>query len=270
MQISIITVIDVAAALKEGTLEGNAYVIDNTASFAPPSGPEPRVTNVPGVYKPDGSQAAEAVLNWITVGVASPPTTLPRNYHHRFNAANRGRRLIADLHAARTPGAVSKLLEDPEGGVQRLPRPMLVRHHGAVRARDAVVLSASGDVLEHHTSTAAASVPPLVTGVGGPAVEQGVLYPALYGSPDLQTDGWYWSASVDTGKLGRHDYTLEVALYEPVQVEGETVWEPRLFTLACGVWVGSLLGVNGFTGCPAPSLLPIPPASFTAAAGDTI
>ncbi|WP_375791425.1 hypothetical protein ACE102_47585 (plasmid) [Bradyrhizobium sp. vgs-9] len=266
MQISIVTVIDIETALKEGTLDGNAYLIDNTAPFAPLTGA--RVTNVPGVYNADGSQAMEAVLNWITIGVAELPTTLPRSYPHRFNTANTARRLLGRF-SARTPEDISKMLADTKGGI-RVPKRLQVRDRGAIRTYDAPVLNAAGEVLEPDDSTAAASVPPVVIRIRGAAVEHGVLYPALYGSPDLLTDGWYWSATVDTAKVGRHDYTMEVALYRPVQEHGEVLWEPQLFTLSCGIQVGTAPSVNGFTGSFVPGLLPILPSRPTRAAGDAI
>ncbi|MCG5480825.1 hypothetical protein [Sinorhizobium alkalisoli] len=241
MQISIVAVIDIVTALKEGTLDGNAYVIDNTGPLASPAGL--RITNVPGVHNADGSQATEAVLNWIPVGIGGLPTTLPRSYRHRF---------------------ISKPWNDRKADIR--PR---VRQHDKVRYYDAALLSAACEVLKPDNPDAAASLPPVLTRIAGPAVEQGVLYPALYGSPDLLTDGWYWSATVDTAKVGRHDYTMEVALYRPIQGNGETVWEPQLFTLTCGIQITSAPGVNGFTGSFAPGLLPVTPCS-TVVAGDAI
>ncbi|NRQ15290.1 hypothetical protein [Ensifer sesbaniae] len=241
MQISIVTVIDIVTALKEGTLDGNAYVIDNTGPFDSPAGP--RVTNVPGVYNADGSQAAEAVLNWIPVGVGGLPTTLPRSYRQLF---------------------ISKPWNDRKGDLR-----LRVRQHNKVRSYAAPLLSAAGEVLKSDNVAAAASVSPVVTRICGPAVEQGVLYPAQYGSPDLLTDGWYWSATVDTAKVGCHDYAMEVALYRPVQENGDTVWEPQFFTLKCGLQITSAPGVNGFTGSFAPGLLPVPTCS-TVAAGEAI
>ncbi|QIG95539.1 hypothetical protein [Bradyrhizobium sp. 6(2017)] len=267
MQISIVTIIDIETALKQGTLDGNAYVIDNTGSFA--SRTDPRVTNVPGVYNADGSQAMEAVLNWITLGVAQLPTTLPRSYPHRFNTANTAQRLLGVLRTAHTPESISKVLADPEGGI-RIPKPLRVRDRGAVQTYDAALLNAAGEMLEPDDSAAAASVPPVVTRISGSAVEHGVLYPALYGSPDPLTDGWYWSATIDTAKVGRHEYSIEVALYHPVQENGDLVWEPRVFTLACGIQVGTAPSINGFTGSCAPGLLPILPSEPTSTAGGAI
>ncbi|WP_445219628.1 hypothetical protein ACKWRH_05430 [Bradyrhizobium sp. Pa8] len=267
MQISIVTVIDIDTALKEGTLDGNAYLIDNTGPFAPPAGA--RVTNVPGVYNADGSQATEAVLNWITVGVADLPLTLPRSYRHRYNTANTEHRLVDALRrATRTQDGIAKLLSDPEG--IRMPKPLLVRRNGAVKPHDAPLLDGAGEVLEPDDPAAAGSVPPIVTRIGGPAVEHGVVYPALYGSPDLLTDGWYWSATVDTAKVGRHEYQMDVALYKPVQEDGGLVWEPQFFTLGCSIEVGTGPGVNGFTGCFITGLLPILPFRPTSAAGEAI
>ncbi|MCP1758821.1 MULTISPECIES: hypothetical protein [Bradyrhizobium] len=266
MQISIVTVIDIETALAEGCLDGNAYVIDNTGPFA--QSPHARVTNVPGVYDADGSQAMEAVLNWITVGVAQLPPTLPRSYPHRFNIANTARRLLSPSvrtqeHISKIQENISKMLTDP-------PKPLQVRDRGAVRTYDAPVLNAAGKVLKPDDTITAASVPPVVVRIRGAAVENGVLYPALYGSPDPLTDGWYWSATVDTAKVGRHDYTMEVALYRPVQENSKMLWEPRLFTLSCSIQVSNVPSVNGFTSGFVPGLLPIPPSGPTCVEGDAI
>ncbi|MGM4954244.1 hypothetical protein BjapCC829_48975 (plasmid) [Bradyrhizobium barranii] len=268
MQISIITIIDIETALREGTLDGNAYLIDNTGPFAPMTGAGVRVTNVPGVYNADGSQAMEAVLNWITLGVAELPTTLPRSYPHRFNTATTARRLLSRL-SARTPEDVANALADQKGGI-RVPKLLQVRDRGAVRTYDTPLLNAAGEVLEPSDSTAAASVPPVVIRIRGAAVEHGVLYPALYGSPDASTEGWYWSATVDTAKVGRHDYTMEVALYRSVQENGEMLWEPQIFTMSCGIQVGTAPSVNGFTRGFVPGLLPILTSGPSCSAGDAI
>ncbi|KYH01489.1 hypothetical protein [Bradyrhizobium sp. DOA1] len=265
MQISIVAVIDIVTALKEGTLDGNAYLIDNTGPCAPQAGS--RVTNVPGVYNADGSQATEAVLNWITVGVADLPLTLPRSYRHRYNEANTEHRLVDALRKATRDGR-AKLLSDPEA--VSMPKPLLVRRNGAVRPYDAPLLNGAGEVLEPDDPAAEASAPPVVTHIRGPAVEHGILYPALYGSPDLLADGWYWSATVNTAKVGCHEYQMDVTLYQQVQENGESVWEPRPFSLTCSIQVGTAPGINGFTGGFFPGLLPILPSCLTSAAGEAI
>jgi hypothetical protein len=54
---------------------------------------------------------------------------------------------------------------------------------------------------------------PAIQRIGGEAMEAGVIFPAQYGSPELFSDGLYWSASVDPSRLGLFRYTIWVTLY---------------------------------------------------------
>ncbi|KAA0678920.1 hypothetical protein [Azospirillum brasilense] len=267
MQISIVTVIDVEAALIEGTLDNNAYVVDNTQNFAVPGDTSGELsTQVIGVHNVDGSQAAEAVLNWITIGVSGVPNTLPRAFHHRHRAAESNARLLTAVKAARTPNAIAKLLGDHENG-QRSPSLHVRNRDGEVRTLHGTVMNSQGEAVDRFDLAAAGNLPPVVTNIYGPAVDQGVMYPALYGSPDVYTEGWYWSASVDTSKVGQHVYSLDVVLHEPVAEKGRVLWVPRTFTQTSSITVTKALNVNGFTGCIAPGVLPMVPAASICAGG---
>lgn len=267
MQISIVTVIDVEAALIEGTLDNNAYVVDNTQNFAAPGGKaDPLSTQVIGVHKADGSQVAEAVLNWITIGVSGVPNTLPRAFHHRHRAAESNARLLTAVKAARTPNAIAKVLGDHENG-HRSTSLHVQNRDGGVRTLHGTVMNSHGDAVDKFDLAAAGNLPPVVANIYGPAVDQGVMYPALYGSPDVYTEGWYWSASVDTSKVGQHVYLMDVVLHEPVEQKGRILWVPRTFTQTSSITVTKALNVNGFTGCVAPALLPMAPAAPICAGG---
>ena len=265
MQISIIVVIDIETALKENTLEGNAYLIDNTQAFAPPFFPRhERVTYARGTHTANGAQASEVVLNWIYVGVAGLPTTLPRDFSRRFSQGANKNHLLAAIKSARNPGAIAKLLAEDE---HNAPTSNLIRSpQGGVEKVERAIVNVLGEVLQRPDEETAANIPPLVTEIRGPAVEQGVIYPALYGSPDIGLEGWYWSAAVDTAQVGSHAYVMDVVLYSAVKDNGVTVWEPHNFVLTASVDVESILKTNGFTKGLYPGVLPLAPLC----AGDVI
>ncbi|WP_459866608.1 hypothetical protein, partial [Endothiovibrio diazotrophicus] len=55
-----------------------------------------------------------------------------------------------------------------------------------------------------------------LTLISGEAVEQGVIYPARYGSPNPLDDGLYWSATVNPAMRGEFRYTMHFTLFPPV------------------------------------------------------
>ncbi len=234
MQISIIVLVDVVATLTEKSIDNNAYVIDNTQGFARESDQDAfPVTRVGGVCHADGSQAEEVVLNWIVMSIASLPTTLPKGYAYRKSDA-----LL--LNALRNANEVKKRSD----AVPMASLPVFQKSDGGVLMAETLLLDAAGEAIADQDIDAAAYVPLQVNSVYGPAESDKVIYPALYGSPDLKTGGWYWSASVDTAKEGRHLYHMDVVLHRP---EGG-VWVPETYTITASVEVSRSLKVNGFTG----------------------
>lgn len=97
---------------------------------------------------------------------------------------------------------------------------------------------------------------PIITNITGEAVDQKVIYPAVYGSPNLVNDGWYWSASVDSSKPGKYSYIIHLQLSHLVFTDQSWSWEP--VHMQCEAWikVNSSPKVNGFTGAGM-GLLPI-------------
>jgi hypothetical protein len=243
VQLSIVIVIDIETALKEGTLEQNAYTIHNTLRYPSPWGEGTNV-RVPGVANPDGSQAAEAVLNWIIIGVSGLPTTLPRSYRRQLATLNEARILQA-VRAGRTPNAIAKVLSEADGAVTA---PLLVRRAKGVQPHEIAITDTRGRLLDPADAEAVGNSTPILADIRGDAVDKGVIYPALYGSPEPQSEGWYWSAAVDTSKVGRHDYTLEIILHEPEVTPKGAVWKPRSFSLQSSLDVSQSVAVNGFTG----------------------
>jgi hypothetical protein len=106
---------------------------------------------------------------------------------------------------------------------------------------------------------------PVITDITGEAVDQKIMYPALYGSPDLVTDGWYWSASVDTSRPGTYSYTMEIELHELTLTDGEWVWEPVRLLHDSSIRVTTEPKRNGFTNAGI-GILPIPSPAFSQAA----
>ncbi|MFG2003955.1 hypothetical protein ACGFNU_32840 [Spirillospora sp. NPDC048911] len=88
---------------------------------------------------------------------------------------------------------------------------------------------------------------PVITDITGEAVDQQIIYPAQYGSPDLVTDGWYWSASVDTSHHGTFSYTLEIELHRPVKRGRTHTWEPVHMSYGSRIRIESKMRRNGFT-----------------------
>lgn len=58
---------------------------------------------------------------------------------------------------------------------------------------------------------------PIVTNIGGPAVEQRIMVPSEYDSPDLFSEGRYWSGTIIPGKAGVFEYTLEIGIFHTSQ-----------------------------------------------------
>lgn len=253
MQNSIVVLVDVEAALAESSLEGNAFLIDNTRALG--SRDEGQATldsSVVGLHNPDGSPAAEAVLNWIGYGISALPPTLPRSYNLRAHHGGQDRALVEKLAGATAPADVAKLLaahHDEHGpfGARRSTMPYL-----AVDPR-----SASGEFVSPDAVEYAAHVNPEIVGIRGDAVDNAVIFPALYGSPDFYTEGWYWSASVDTQKVGVHDYTLDIRLLRPTRENGAVTWTPEVHALSARIEVRAWTVVNGFTGGVVPCFLPL-------------
>lgn len=92
--------------------------------------------------------------------------------------------------------------------------------------------------------------PPVLASISGQAVDLGVILPARYGSPDPQTGGWYWSATVDTSRVGTWSYTIRIDLPRPGA-------RPLRLTHAARICVTTRPRRNGFTGA-GQGLLPWP------------
>ena len=78
-QLGILLMIDSAAAIEAGTLDGNIYLIDNAKWVGSTGeGTGHLVTAINGARV--AGQVDVPVLNWLPYGVASPPPTLPQTF----------------------------------------------------------------------------------------------------------------------------------------------------------------------------------------------
>jgi hypothetical protein len=120
------------------------------------------------------------------------------------------------------------------------------------------ILDVTGNVITGDPAQTASYPAPVITNVTGQAVDEKIIYPAEYGSPDMVSDGWYWSATVDSSRPGSYAYTLHIQLHELAYRNDEYVWEPVDLTCESSLTVTTEPMRNAFTG-QGVSLLPIPP-----------
>ena len=259
MQNSLVLMIDSKGALADNRLDGNIYLVDNTGPFR--LGEETSLTStLKGVHSPSGSMVLEQVLNWVSYDIAGLPPTVPRSFFRQDYEKAQLRHLVTQMRQAKKPEEMTQL-------VDRQAQPDTFRTTIAPQddesqgyTLDIPPLGPTGALLTSAEAIMASSyIPPLITAISGPAVEEGVIFPAQYGSPDLVDEGWYWSASVDTSKVGQHSYHLHILIYRPVQRDdGQVVWQPVPFVAEAHLNISTAPQTNGFTGC-APGVLPLVP-----------
>ncbi|MFI0977034.1 hypothetical protein ACH4SP_08405 [Streptomyces sp. NPDC021093] len=248
-QLAIIVLVDVANALEAKSLQDNTYLFDNMKlQGSQGEGTGGLVTAINGSYWSDGSQASEQVLNWLPYSLGSIPPTVPKGYQ-ADRARQTDAQALADLEAiVNQPGAQGT---DTAGQLAQIQRSVGTRVKSTRRTRgpsDAKVLDLTGNVVSAD-STAALSYPtPVITDIYGEAVDEKIMYPAEYGSPDMVTDGWYWSATVDTSRPGTYAYTMKIQLHKLVEQGYEMLWEPVNLTCESYLRITSDPKRNAFTG----------------------
>lgn len=117
---------------------------------------------------------------------------------------------------------------------------------------------------------------PIITDITGEAVDEQIIFPAAYGSPDMVTDGWYWAASIATSRPGIYAYTMHVRLYDIVWSSNKRLkrvcntankvhnnkkilrYKPIDLTCEASINITSDPKINGFTRSGI-GTLPIPP-----------
>ncbi|CAM5352900.1 hypothetical protein GCM10010329_40450 [Streptomyces spiroverticillatus] len=248
-QLAIIVLVDVGNALEAKSLEDNTYLFDNMKlQGSENEGTGKLVTAINGSYWSDGSQASEQVLNWLPYSLGSLPPTVPRGYEVE-RARQTDQKALADLEALVNRPAGQGA--DPSADLAQIQRSVGTRVKSNRRNRGpaaAKILDLTGKVVPADSSAAHSYPAPVITDIYGEAVDEKIIYPAEYGSPDLVTDGWYWSATVDTSRPGTYAYTMKIQLHKLVESGTEALWEP--VNLTCESWlrITSEPKRNGFTG----------------------
>jgi hypothetical protein len=274
-QLAIVVLVDVGAALGSGSLNGNMYLIDNMGrQGSHGEGTGELVTAVNGSHWFDGAQADEQVLNWLVYSLGSIPPTVPRGYH-ASRAQHSDRQAIAALGdlATRcgTPGT------DVTAELAHIHRSAGTRvgvgsaRHGSVHG-GYPMLDVTGEIVPRDpgdTAPAHSHPHPVITDITGEAVDRSIMFPAAYGSPDVVTDGWYWSATVDTARPGTYAYTMTIKLHRLVRDGGEWVLRPVYLAYESRIRITTAPRRNGFTRAGL-GMLPIPPPTRSGAAAPEV
>lgn len=246
-QLAIIVLVDVGNALESRMLKDNIYLFDNMKLHGSENqGTGDLVTAINGAYWQDGSQASEQVLNWLPYSLGSIPPTVPRNYQ-ATRAREVDKQALAELRSlsngssgdADAGSVVAQAQQTAGMRVSTTPRTRALSGQK--------LLDVTGHVVGEQNQSAHSYPAPVITDIFGQAVEEKIMYPAQYGSPDIVTDGWYWSATVDSSRPGTYTYKMKIQLHELVQRSGEWVWQPVNLTCESKLKVTTEPKRNGFT-----------------------
>ncbi|KAF0814288.1 hypothetical protein IGB42_01189 [Andreprevotia sp. IGB-42] len=260
-QLAILIMIDTAAAIKAGNLADHIYLIDN-AKWVGSTGEATAnlVTAVDGTRV--RSQMDAQVLNWLPYGIGDLPHSLPQSF---FLSPAAKKTINATLvHPASDPQAPAGSAAADEAATatasvatarvaadEPSPHARGAQHIPRLEAKRMDITGALLGKSKAKGNTALYTYPmPLVTNITGEAVDKYVIFPAQYGSPDLFSKGLYWSATVDTNKVGTYAYTLHITLFNPYEKDGEVAWEPVALTFDSYINVTNEATRNGFLKVP--------------------
>lgn len=261
-EITIIVVIDSAAAISENRLDNHIYMIDNLrAAGSQGIGTPDLITAANGFYWFDGSMASEPLFNWLIVNVGSLPRTLPRSYHEDRSKAHdlqilrdmkaQSDELETDTNTGILPPSIGDIREKLRILTNRTGRESKLKNaQGGLNDIGLKLLDMRGQIISRgEESTAQMSyLPPYITNITGEAVDEGILYPAQYGTPIAIKDGWYWSATASTHKPGLYSYTMHIRLFKFIWgADGEVIWEPVDMTHQAKIRITRQPMRNGFT-----------------------
>jgi hypothetical protein len=242
-QVAIIVLVDIANALQLRTLDGNVYWFDNMKfQGSVGEGTGDLVTAIPGSYWNDGSQATEQVLNWLPASLGSIPPTVPCSYRID-RSEDTDQQALPDLAAlAGRPAGIDTAATlaglQGRGGLRRNSRNLT----------GSELIDVTDHAISSHATHACNCPTPVITNITGAAVDEKVIYAAQYGSPDMVSGGWYWSATVDTSRPGTYTYTMSIQLHDLVHCSGGPVWEPVSLTCGAAIMITAEPKRNGFTG----------------------
>ena len=273
-QLGIILMVDVEAALEANQLEGNCYLFDNMKLQGSEGlGTDKLVSAINGTHWCDGSQANEQVLNWLPYGVGSLPPTLPKSFlaeksrNTDLLALDQLKELADRIETTEKANFTSveaiveelKKISNSTGYKTQLQSKYsdVTNDLGVVGQK---IMDVTGELvseLDEDKIPQINSLNPILTNITGQAVDEKIIYPAAYGSPDMVTDGWYWAASVDTSRPGTYAYTMHIQLYKLSLVDGQWAWQPVDMTCEAFIKISNDPKINGFTGAGV-GMLPIP------------
>ncbi len=268
MQYSLSVVIAAGRTIVDGSAEGHVWLVYPRDESAPDlerveGGPDPALTfPCTGVHFADGSMADDVTLNWMVSSVTSIPQGRPVPVPltpDQAELADRIRELVSSATSLQGQEDILAASFNPQH------RPL-----GDTRLPDApgTPRDIDGRPITVFQALTGAYLVPILADITGPAVDDGVIYPAQYGSPDALTEGWYWSATVDTAKPGIHEVILHVDIFRPAVRDGVLTFRPVRFQIPTWLDVRAVPAVNGFTGAGL-GYLPLPweaPAAAPAAA----
>lgn len=252
-QIGIVAVVDIKAALKANKLDGNIYMLDNLRTEGSEGeGTGDLITAANGCYWYDGSQANEVVFNWLISGIGSLPQTLPKQYQ-KIRTKLQNKKALKSLNIIKNKENVANLKEKET--LEKLKNmdisaSKIQDHFGNSQDYGVGALTITGNhYVKGKSEEPISYLDPIITDITGEAVDKGVIYPAQYGSPVSVKDGWYWSATTDTSKVGVYSYTLHITLYKPKYNEETAIleWQPVEMTYESKIKVTNTPKVNGFT-----------------------
>ena len=254
-QITVYVLVDSHAAFEANQLDGNIYLMDNLRTEGSENqGTGQLVTAVNGTAWSNGAQANEPLLNWLVTGLSSLPVTLPRNYlYDRSRDSER-----AALEAVRRHSGTPKGKAGAAGGIDALTEAAgalgvharFENEHGQLQRHRLQLLDLRGEVVPTADPEAddIHQLPPIITDITGEAVDEGILYPAQYGTPVPINAGWYWSATASTSRPGVYSYTMHIKVYKLIFAGGKPIWQDKDMTYESQIRVRTRPMVNGFTG----------------------
>lgn len=257
MQYSLCLVVAAVRALVSGSLAGNAWLIhprDEEVDVAPHAdgAPDPALTfPCTGVHYADGSMADDVTLNWIVTSI----TAIAQSRRHPIPLDDAQLAFAGEIFRLTEGLPTLREVQHVLGSVHRADG----TPYALARLPDVpgVPRDISGRPVNAAQALSGAFISPVLSDITGPAVDDGVVYPAQYGSPDLLTEGWYWSATVDTRQTGIHRLDLHLDIYRPIIRDRCLDFVPERYVLPTWLDVRAVPAVNGFTGGPI-GYLPLP------------
>lgn len=207
--ITIAAIIDARAALQQGKLKDNIYLIDSESHAGScGEGSGNLITHIENGFLIDGSQTEAVVINWCIAGMENMTSFLPRYYADYYKRKLRRRALRNVLECGNVDKATPEFQLLSEERANRYAPASLLGFITGGEENDCLI--------------------PNLVNITGEAVDRGILYPARYGTPVPVDEGWYWSASVNTYTPGTYGYTMHIDFYKsggkervPVRMEHE-------------------------------------------------